>query len=135
VGPIIRVVETGIYVDDLARAEAFYTEVLGLAVIARDPERHVFFRAGDGVLLAFIPEATMQEGDLPPHGAVGPGHFALGIAAEDLDDWRRHLVGRGVAVEKEVAWPHGARSIYFRDPAGNLVELITPGLWGLPGGW
>src|SRR4029077_18016396 len=27
------------------------------------------------------------------------------------------------------------RSIYFRDPAGNLVELVTPGIWGLPSGW
>jgi hypothetical protein len=26
-------------------------------------------------------------------------------------------------------------AVYFRDPAGNSVELITPGLWGLPGGW
>src|SRR5262249_53479118 len=23
----------------------------------------------------------------------------------------------------------------FRDSAGNLVELITPGVWGLPSGW
>ena len=32
-------------------------------------------------------------------------------------------------------WPGGGRSIYFRDPAGNCVELVTPGVWGLPGGW
>ncbi len=25
--------------------------------------------------------------------------------------------------------------LYFRDPAGNSVELITPGVWGLPSGW
>jgi catechol 2,3-dioxygenase-like lactoylglutathione lyase family enzyme len=24
---------------------------------------------------------------------------------------------------------------YFRDPSGNLVELLTPGVWGLPSGW
>lgn len=134
-GPIVRVVETGIYADDLARAEAFYAGVLGLEVIASDPARHVFFRAGDGVLLVFRAEATREGGDLPPHGAVGQGHFALGIEAEGLDGWRRHLADRGVTVEQEVAWPRGARSLYFRDPAGNLVELITPGLWGLPGGW
>jgi hypothetical protein len=26
-------------------------------------------------------------------------------------------------------------SLYFRDPAGNSVELVTPGVWGLPSGW
>lgn len=29
----------------------------------------------------------------------------------------------------------GGKSIYFRDPAGNSVELVTPGIWGLPSGW
>jgi TfoX/Sxy family transcriptional regulator of competence genes len=32
--------------------------------------------------------------------------------------------------------PHvSERSLYFRDPAGNSVELVTPGVWGLPSGW
>jgi catechol 2,3-dioxygenase-like lactoylglutathione lyase family enzyme len=32
------------------------------------------------------------------------------------------------------SWPRGAKSIYFRDPDGNLAELITPGFWAL-GRW
>jgi len=28
-----------------------------------------------------------------------------------------------------VKWPRGGTSLYFRDPAGHLVELATPGLW------
>ena len=71
----------------------------------------------------------------PASGAKGPGHFALGVRDGGLDGWRRRLEGHGIAIEKEVGWPRGGRSIYFRDPAGNSVELITPGLWGLPGGW
>lgn len=133
--PIEAVVETAVYVDDLDAAEAFYRDVLGLEVIGREAGRHVFFRVGEGVLLAFIPEATLKGDMLPPHGATGPGHFALGVRAEDLDDWRHGLEGHGVTIEKEVRWPRGGRSLYFRDPAGNSVELVTPGLWGLPGGW
>jgi len=72
---------------------------------------------------------------LPPHGASGPGHFALGIDAEAFDPWRKLLQGHGVTIEKEVEWPRGGRSLYFRDPAGNSVELVTPGVWGLPSGW
>ena len=133
---IEAVVETAIYVDDLDRAEAFYRGVLNLPVLGRDAGRHVFFQVGDaGMLLAFLAEATLRGDTFPAHGARGPGHFALGIRGHDLDDWRTHLAAHGVAVEKEVTWPRGARSIYFRDPAGNLVELLTRGLWGLPAGW
>jgi hypothetical protein len=30
-----------------------------------------------------------------------------------------------------VAWPRGAKSVYFRDPDGNLAELISPGFWAI----
>lgn len=96
----------------------------------------MFFRVGPAsVLLVFNPQTTLTGGGLPAHGATGAGHFALGIRPEALDDWRRHLAASGVAVEQEVAWPRGGRSLYFRDPAGNAVELVTPGVWGTPAGW
>lgn len=133
---IRAVVETAIYVDDLVAAEDFYLRVLGLPVIRRDSQRHVFFRVGEAnVLLAFLPDATQTADGLPAHGAVGPGHFALGVDDGTLDDWRAHLAACGVAIEQEVQWPNGGRSIYFRDPAENSVELITPNVWDLPSGW
>ncbi len=134
--PIQTIVETGIYVSNLVEAEAFYLQLLGLPVIAKDPERHVFFRVGDDcVLLAFLPDATLVSDQLPSHGSKGPGHFALGIPKGSLEDWKTYLTENGVLIETEVKWPRGGRSIYFRDPAGNSVELLTPGLWGLPTGW
>jgi catechol 2,3-dioxygenase-like lactoylglutathione lyase family enzyme len=133
---ILAVVETGIYAADLDRAEAFYTGVLGLQVIGKEAGRHVFFRVGtSNVLLVFNPQTTLKGDILPAHGASGPGHFALGIRREDLQAWRERLAAHGVAIEKEVPWPGGAISLYFRDPAGNAAELVTPGLWGLPSGW
>jgi catechol 2,3-dioxygenase-like lactoylglutathione lyase family enzyme len=133
---IRNLVETSAYVDDLDRAEAFYRDVLGLEVIAREEGRHVFFRVGNAdVLLLFNPAETLKGDPLPPHGAHGPGHFAFGIAADALEFWRQRLTSLGVAIEKEMEWPRGGRSLYFRDPAGNAVELITPGLWGLRSGW
>jgi catechol 2,3-dioxygenase-like lactoylglutathione lyase family enzyme len=134
--PLDTVVETAVYASDLEAAEAFYGGVLGLQPVGREPGRHVFFRVGVGSLfLVFDPTTTLQGGELPPHGATGSGHFAFGIRPETLDDWRRHLAARGVVIEKEYTWPRGGRSLYFRDPAGNLVELITPGVWGTPAGW
>jgi catechol 2,3-dioxygenase-like lactoylglutathione lyase family enzyme len=133
---IKAVIETAIYVDDLDNTEDFYRRILGLGVITKEPGRQVFFRVGEaGVLLAFLAEATLKGDPLPPHGAAGPGHFALGIAADAFDAWRKLLHSHGVAIEKEVEWPRRGKSIYFRDPAGNLVELVTPGVWGLPSGW
>lgn len=133
---IKAVIETAIYVDDLEATEAFYRTVLALPVIAKEPGRHVFFQVGEtSVLLAFRAEAALKGDQLPPHGAAGPGHFALGIEAESLDAWRKRLQSHGILIEKEVEWPRGGKSIYFRDPARNLVELITPGVWGLPSGW
>lgn len=135
-GEIEAVIETGIYVDDLDRAEAFYRDVVGLTVIGKEAGRHVFFRVGQrNVLLAFSPVATLKGDVLPPHGASGPGHFALGIVTADFDAWRERLLAHGVVIEKEMQWPRGGKSLYFRDPAGNSVELVTPGLWGLSSGW
>jgi len=131
-----RVVEAAIYADDLASAEAFYSRVLNLPVIGKEPGRHVFFGAGPGtVLLVFRAESTLRGDVFPSHGARGAGHVALGIKAELLDAWRERLVARGVSIEKEYIWPRGGRSLYFRDPAGNSIELVTPGVWGTPDGW
>ncbi len=65
----------------------------------------------------------------------GPGHTALGIPADAFDAWRNRLEAHGVRIEKETTWPLGGRSLYFRDPSSNSVELVTPGCWGLPSGW
>jgi len=133
---IKAVIETAIYVDDLQATEEFYGGILGLQAIGKEPGRSVFFQVGDAsVLLAFIAEITLKGDHLPAHGTKGPGHFALGIAATDLQTWRQRLQENGVVIEKEVQWPKGGKSIYFRDPSGNSVELVTPGVWALPGGW
>jgi catechol 2,3-dioxygenase-like lactoylglutathione lyase family enzyme len=135
VPPIEHLVEAGLYVDDLDRAEAFYRDVLGLQVHTKEPGRHVFFRVGDSMLLIFRPEESRKGGMIPPHGSTGPSHFALGIPSGVFDQWRDHLRTRGVEIEQELEWPRGGQSLFFRDPAGNSVELVTPGLWGLPSGW
>jgi catechol 2,3-dioxygenase-like lactoylglutathione lyase family enzyme len=133
---IQAVIETAVYVDDLDAAEDFYARILGLRVIAKEIGRHIFFQVGDAsVLLAFMPEVTLRGEMLPSHGTRGPGHFALGIERQDRDGWRQHLKAQGILIEKEVEWPSGGKSLYFRDPAGNSVELVTPGVWGLSSGW
>ena len=135
--PLARVLETALYADDLRAADHFYRTVLGLERIAFVEGRHVFYRCGEGVVLIFDPASTatvpttVNGAPVPMHGASGAGHMALAVSNAELPAWRAHLEANGVAIESEVTWPRGGRSIYVRDPAGNSVELASPLLWGL----
>lgn len=132
--PPERVLETVLYVDDLAAAERFYGGVLGLGLDSRKEEAFAFFRVGrEAMLLLFEPGAASRggSGGVPAHGARGPGHACLAVREAELDGWKARLLAAGVPVEHEQAWPRGGRSFYFRDPAGNSLELATPRIWGL----
>jgi catechol 2,3-dioxygenase-like lactoylglutathione lyase family enzyme len=129
------VLESVLYCEDLEPNERFYSDVLGLERIASREGRHVFFRCGDGVVLLFEPERSstvpteVGGSPIPLHGAKGPGHLAFRVGTDEIEAWKDRLAGRGVEIESEVAWPRGGRSIYFRDPAGNSLEIATPDLW------
>ena len=129
---IDRVLETILYVDDLDAAARFYGEVLGLELDSRQPGLFVFFRCGPSMLLLFEPDASSSGRNVPAHGARGPGHACFAVAEAALNIWQQHLEAAGIAIEQVVAWPRGGRSFYFRDPAGNSLELATPKIWGLP---
>jgi catechol 2,3-dioxygenase-like lactoylglutathione lyase family enzyme len=131
-----KVLETCLYVDDLERAERFYTEVLGLEFVSRQEGRHVFFRCGPAMVLLFNPLASRVENShdglqIPTHGALGPGHAAFAASADELPGWVAQLEAHGVPIERTMDWPGGGRSLYFRDPAGNSLELAAPQIWDL----
>jgi catechol 2,3-dioxygenase-like lactoylglutathione lyase family enzyme len=129
---IENVLETCLYVDDLVKAERFYHEVLGLAVESRQEGRHVFFHCGNRMLLLFNPLASRDSTDhFPGHGSFGPGHVAFAVRAGELSAWLEHLTKNNVAIEKIIDWPQGGRSVYFRDPAGNSLEIAMPQIWGI----
>lgn len=127
-----RIFETVIYASDLVAAERFYTDVLGLEKYSGFGVA-VSFRLDRGVLLIFDPDqAILPNRGVPSHGPHGPGHLAFAARSDELDAWRAHLRAHGVEIEMEVHWEQGGTSIYFRDPAGNSIELAPPTLWG---GW
>lgn len=131
------VLETCLYAADLAAAERFYGDLLGLRMFARDSERHVFFRCGPSMVLVFNPARTSADaGDVagvpvPTHGAYGPGHVCFRVPEAELPRWRERLTARGVPIEAEIRWPRGGSSLYVRDPAGNSVELAPASIWGV----
>jgi catechol 2,3-dioxygenase-like lactoylglutathione lyase family enzyme len=132
--PIHGVLETAVYVDDLARAHAFYGGVLGLARVLDTPRMLTYAVAPGQVLLVFRRGMTREDSDteggvVPGHHSEGPAHFAFAIDAASYEAWKAHLAAAGVAIRSEVRWPSGGRSLYFDDPDGNVLEMATPGLW------
>lgn len=130
------ILETALYASDLDAADRFYGEVLGLERIARVDGRHLFFRCGQGVLLIFNPTETLKPTEapalpVPVHGTTGPGHACFRVSRDNLTSLRERLAADGVMIESEITWPTGARSFYFRDPAGNSLECAEPGLWSI----
>jgi catechol 2,3-dioxygenase-like lactoylglutathione lyase family enzyme len=128
--PRIRGVhETVLYASDVPQLVAFYTDVVGLTAIDPPDEHSAAFQLEDGnVLLVFDPSRTSQPGRfVPEHGATGQGHVAFKV--DDLDPCTHQLLSHDVAIEREISWPKGGRSVYFRDPAGNSVEYVEGEIW------
>jgi len=108
-------------VQDLARAERFYSGVLGLPVLRRWEDdggrpRSVWLDLGDGSFLAV--ERADDAGPLRSDTAPGWHCVALRIARADRETWRRRLEAAGHPVERESAF-----TLYARDTEGALVAL------------
>jgi catechol 2,3-dioxygenase-like lactoylglutathione lyase family enzyme len=121
--------ETVLYAADVPALAAFYEDVVGLTQIEPPDEHSAAFRLSDGnVLLVFDPSRTSVAGRfVPAHGTSGAGHVAFKL--RDLDAAVRHLRSHDVEIEREITWPKGGRSAYFRDPANNSVEFVEGEIW------
>lgn len=125
------VLETSLYVESAARSAEFYERVFGFHVIAPmagenldDNTRLCAMRAGDrSVLLLF------KRGGTPDTDALGAIHIAFGISRSDLPLWEDWLGQLGIAIESRKQWQYGGEALYFRDPDGHLLEVVTPGVW------
>lgn len=130
------ILESALYASDLDAAQTFYETVLNLPLLTRAGNRHAFFKLDHGILLVFNPAETARPSDhatlpVPPHGATGPVHLCFAATRPQIALWRDRLTAHGIPIESEFDWPNGARSLYFRDPAGNSLEFAEPRLWNL----
>lgn len=132
-----RVVESALYVDDLARSWHFYVDVLGAEVLLDRTRLLALSIGGVSVLLLFQRGATSEPlptpgGVVPPHGAIGIQHIAFAVPDKPmLESWATRLEQHGIEIESRVRWQRGGESLYVRDPDGHSIELITPGLWAI----
>jgi catechol 2,3-dioxygenase-like lactoylglutathione lyase family enzyme len=116
----------GIEVADLARAEHFYTGVLGLRVVNRFGDQLLLDCGGQNLALFEVPRSALDDAarqSLIAH-PLGRGHHAFKVAASDFVVARERLAAAGVESAAPIDWgDHDC--IYFLDPDGNLLEMVS----------
>ena len=120
-------------VRELDRAEAFYRDVLGCAVVRRRDDlglRHL--RAGSSMidLVAVDGRLGLRGGDAAGAQGRNLDHLCLRIEPFDEPALVAHLLWHGIAPHGPASDNFGAEgdgpSLYFDDPDGNTVEVKGP---------
>jgi catechol 2,3-dioxygenase-like lactoylglutathione lyase family enzyme len=127
------ILETSLYVERPTRSAEFYQRVFGFELIDPDQKagitdetRLCAMRAGDrNILLLFKKGATANT------DATGRIHIAFGIARSQLPAWEAWLSQQGIPIQFRKTWKYGGEALYFRDPDGHLLEVVTPGVWSI----
>jgi catechol 2,3-dioxygenase-like lactoylglutathione lyase family enzyme len=124
------ILESSLYVTDLARSVRFYEKIFGFRVISDFGERGCAIEAGARQVLLLFTKGGSRDID-SPHDGEGELHLAFAIATRELERWQAWLAENGIAVEESRVWELGGHSLYFRDPDRHLLELATPGVWSI----
>lgn len=110
-------------VRDLDRSLDFYTRVLKMKVEWRPDPENVYLTSGsDNLALHQVDRAA----EAPADASTGLDHFGFVVSTPDeVDRWAREVESGGIRlVQQPKTHRDGARSIYFRDPDGNLIQLL-----------
>lgn len=101
------------------RLASWYVDKLGF-VINYQSERTAFVKAPDGSMIEII----SASGDRVEQTDKQPGLRHLALKVDDFDAAHAALVAAGVEFAGEPASAKGVRTVFFRDPEGNLLHLI-----------
>jgi catechol-2,3-dioxygenase len=124
--------EIVLVVEDVSRAARFYEEVVGLTSRTDANDEWAWFWAGmpgmaQSLALHRGPLLFEEHSPLPEGERFGRVHYAFEVARDDLDKAVARVRSAGVEVYGPVDfdWMQ-ARSYYFYDPDGNLLEFWSP---------
>ena len=134
--PAIGLFELVLEVADLATAERFYREVIGLTVVDRwgDDRPATWLALGRESFLGLWPRESGGAKAIHQGRGGAHVHFAIRVPRGTLDATQARIEALGIPVEGGWEFRPGDRAIYLDDPDGNVVELTERDtLWdGLP---
>jgi catechol 2,3-dioxygenase-like lactoylglutathione lyase family enzyme len=108
---------------DVPRLWDFYQDVLQAK--AEGDDAFVTFTAA-GAQLSICDEKIMEEMSPGSLTRAGLGHFTLEVEVEDVDREYQHLTDIHAPIVKlPTTQPWGVRSVWFRDPDGNVVNFFA----------
>jgi len=112
-----------LFVPELEACERFWVDVMGYQVEWKPDGDNVYLSSGsDNLAMHRKKDATTSSTSTSER----LDHIGLAVLSPDLvDAWAEHLVGEGVTLHQAPKTHRdGARSLYFRDPGGTLVQII-----------
>lgn len=122
--------ESSLYVQNVAASARFYTRILGLPVASDFGELGCAMKAGERqVLLLFKKDSSLRISS--PHDGEGELHIALATPASELMRWKAWLEENGISIEERRIWDLDGQSLYFRDLDRHLLEIASPGVWSI----
>lgn len=116
---VLRPLHEACLVDDLDKAVAFYTNVLGFEKMHRPdeyPGRGAWLRLPEGMELHLFED----DGNISERAQRLGRHTAWQIGG-DMASFREHLVNHGIDVEELTR--QGSPNLFISDPAGNVWEF------------
>ncbi len=109
-----------LYVQDVEKSKAFYTEFLGMKL---QPEfsspTFVFLQPTEGT-----PIALQDLASLPPGVPAQPGGFELNFEVEDLDAAYQQWKAKGMEVLTEMMDMGAGRFFRAKDPEGHVLGVF-----------
>ena len=121
----IRAIDyTVIFVRDFQAMRVFYQDVLGHPLSSELSDGWIEYRIGSNTLALARPSRTAA--DLPVPLGTASLQLAFKVSAPDVDRCARELQEKGIALlEPPTDQPFGHRTLFFRDPDGNLLEVFA----------
>jgi len=116
----------GIEVGDLARAERFYTKVLGLSVVTHLGDQVLLDCGGQNLALFHVarPPISPAERQARISHPLGKGHHAFRVSGADFAAAKERFTKAGVESARPIDW-NDHDCLYFLDPDGNLLEIVS----------